>query len=228
VDLLNLFWEPGITDIQKSRYIFQTSTDSIENLEALYPELKGKIKPRPDQSSKFRTEDYVSDDGKATVTEVYWKETVRGKQILSYCKYCGDMLLYETKGKSLYDHGLYPFIFDVLFPVEASPCGYGFVDLSSNTQTAIDLLMTSFVRNTMVSTMPRYFSRIYGAVNEEEFLDLTKPIIHVNGNLGDDSLKPVSSSGIPNNVVNVYDRLVEEIRQNSGNTEMMDTIVRKM
>ena len=42
---------------------------------------------------------------------------------------------------------------------------------------------------------------------------------HVNGNLGDDSLKPVSSSGIPNNVVNVYDRLVEEIRQNSGNTE---------
>ena len=219
VDLLNLFWEPGITDIQKSRYIFQTSTDSIENLEALYPELKGKIKTRPDQSSKFRTEDYVSDDGKATVTEVYWKETVRGKQILSYCKYCGDTLLYETKGKSLYDHGLYPFIFDVLFPVEGSPCGYGFVDLSSNTQTAIDLLMTSFVRNTMVSTMPRYFSRIDGAVSEEEFLDLTKPIIHVNGNLGDDSLKPVSSSGIPNNVVNVYDRLVEEIRQNSGNTE---------
>ena len=219
VDILNLFWEPGITDIQKSRFVFQTSTDSIENLEALYPELKGKIKPRPDHSSKFRTEDWVSDDGKATVTEVYWKENIGGKQILSYCKYCGDTLLYETDGKTLYEHGLYPFIFDVLFPVEASPCGYGFVDLCSNTQTAIDLLMTSFVRNTMVSTMPRYFSRIDGAVNEEEFLDLTKPIIHVNGNLGDDSLKPVQGSGIPNNAVNVYDRLVEEIRQNSGNTE---------
>ena len=219
VDLLNLFWEPGITDIQKSRFVFQTSTESIENLEAKYPELKGKIKPRPDQSGKYRTEDYISDDGKATVTEVYRKETLRGKQILSYCKYCGDTLLYETKGRSLYDHGLYPFVFDVLFPVEASPCGYGFVDLCSNTQTAIDLLMTSFVRNTMVSTMPRYFSRIDGAVNEEEFLDITKPIIHVNGNLGDDSLKPVQGSGIPSNVVNVYDRLVEEIRQNSGNTE---------
>ena len=223
VDLLNLFWEPGITDIQRSKYVFHTQLEDREKLEKMYPEYKGKFTGHSAQGtvrpSKFRTDDPVTDTDKVCVVECYWKEKINGRQILSYVKYCGDQVLYETNGESLYDHGLYPFVFDVLFPVEGSPCGYGYIDLCSNSQTSIDLLSTAFVRNAMVGSMPRYFSRIDGAVNEDEFLDVTKPIIHVNGNLGEDSLKSVSFSGLPTNALQVLDRMIDELRQTSGNTE---------
>ena len=200
VDLLNLFWEPGITDIQRSKYVFHTQLEDREKLEKMYPEYKGKFTGHRAQGtvrpSKFRTDDSVTDTDKVC-----------------------DQVLYETNGESLYDHGLYPFVFDVLFPVEGSPCGYGYIDLCSNSQTSIDLLSTAFVRNAMVGSMPRYFSRIDGAVNEDEFLDVTKPIIHVNGNLGEDSLKSISFSGLPTNALQVLDRMIDELRQTSGNTE---------
>ena len=66
---------------------------------------------------------------------------------------------------------------------------------------------------------PRYFQRIDGGINEDEFLDLYNPIIHVSGNLGDDSLKPVTYNSLSGNYINMYQATIEELRQTSGNTE---------
>lgn len=116
--------------------------------------------------------------------------------MLHYCKYVGDTLLYSTENTAqsmagseqmaqalpgLYEHGFYPFVFDSLFPVEGSPCGYGFIDLCQNSQTQIDMMQTAFVKNTMLGATPRYFQRMDGAINEEEFLNLANPVIHVSG-----------------------------------------------
>ena len=43
VDALNLFWEPGITDIQKSENVFHVELIDNERLEQIYPQLKGKL-----------------------------------------------------------------------------------------------------------------------------------------------------------------------------------------
>ena len=43
VNLLNIYWEPGITDIQKSRYFYHTELCDKEILEQKYPELEGKL-----------------------------------------------------------------------------------------------------------------------------------------------------------------------------------------
>ncbi len=119
----------------------------------------------------------------------------------------------------LYAHGRYPFVLDPLFPVEGSPCGYGFVDLCANAQTAIDLMRTAFVKNTLVGATPRYFQRIDGSVNEEEFTDLTKPLVHVSGNLGEDSLRQIGFAGLPGVYVSVLESTIRELRETSGNTE---------
>ena len=119
----------------------------------------------------------------------------------------------------LYAHGRYPFVLDPLFPVEGSPCGYGFVDLCANAQTAIDLMRTAFVKNTLVGATPRYFQRIDGSVNEEEFTDLSKPLVHVSGNLGEDSLRQIGFAGLPGVYVSVLESTIRELRETSGNTE---------
>ena len=44
VDLLNLFWEPGVTDIQDSRYFFHTALEDNEQLEERWPQLRGALR----------------------------------------------------------------------------------------------------------------------------------------------------------------------------------------
>ena len=225
VNLLNIYWEPGITDIQRSRYFFHTELYDKDVLEQIYPELDGKIKGQTFMSTKFLYDDTVKTENKHTVIEVYYHKNINGKQTVQYCKYVNDIVLYATENdpelaeRGLYDHGKFPYVFDSLFPIEGSPCGYGFVDICRNPQTEIDLLKTSFVKNAMVGSTPRYFKRQDGGVNAEQFLDLSNPLVDVNGNLGEDSLRQIDFSPLDGVYVNVLDRTIQELRETSGNTE---------
>ena len=234
IDLLNVFWEPGIRDIQKSPYFFHTSLEDNAALEELYPELRGRLRSSGFQATSFLYDDSVSRDSKSTVIEVYYKRREKGKVLLHYCKYLGDRVLFSTENEAaeaesegrespfalgLYSHGLYPFVFDSLFPVEGSPCGYGYIDLCRNAQTQIDMMQTAFIKNVMVGALPRYFQRMDGAVNEEEFLNLKNPIIHVSGNLGEDSLRTVDYKPLSGSYLEMRQSVINELRETSGNTE---------
>lgn len=224
VNLLNLFWEPGITDIQDSRYLFHVELVDKDLLEQQYPDIKSHL-AQTMTVSKFQYDDTVDTSEKATVIECYYKVQGETGTTLQYIKYVNDYVLYatETDGeyreRGLYDHGLYPFVFDTLFPIEGSPCGYGYVDLCKNPQTMIDLLNTAFLKNAMVGATPRYFARSDGAINEQEFLDTNKAIVHVSGNLGDDTVKKIDHNGLDGNYVSMLDRIIQELRETSGNTE---------
>ena len=236
VDILNLFWESGITDIQQSANVFHIQLVNNQVLREQYPQLASKFAGPPSEpiGSKYLYDDRVDTENKATVVEVYYHK--RG--VLHYCKFVGDQVLFATENQTepqpdadgnvlkapmaetgLYDHGRYPYEFDPLFPIEGSPCGYGYVDVCRSPQTEIDLRKTSFVRNAQVGATPRFFSRQDGAVNEEEFLNLTKPIVHVAGNLGEDSLRQIPFRGLDGVYVSLLDRTIDELRQTSGNTE---------
>lgn len=232
VNLLNLYWEPGVTDIQKSRYFFHTELYDRELLQEEYPGIQ--LKGRDFLDTKFLYDDQVDTENKVTVVEVYYHK----EGVLHYCKFVGDQVLFATENQlepqldadgnvlrspmaetGLYDHGKYPYEFDPLFPIEGSPCGYSYVDVCRSPQTEIDLMKTSFVRNAQVGATPRFFSRQDGAVNEAEFLNLSKPIVHVAGNLGEDSLRQIPFRALDGVYVSLLDRTIQELRETSGNTE---------
>ena len=237
VNLLNLYWEPGITDIQNSRYLFHTELHDKELLKQAYPQLEDRLKGNTFISTKFLYDDTVSDADKATVVDVYYHKIVNGKKILHYCKFVEDVVLYATENDTqtatdlmgkvkpspaeagLYGHGLYPYIFDALYPIEGSPCGYGFVDLCRNPQTEIDILKTAFVKNARVGAVPRYFSRIDGNVNEEQFLDLEQALVKVSGNVDEATLRRIEHNTLDGNYIAMLDRTIDELRETSGNTE---------
>ena len=237
-NILNLFWEPGITDIQKSRYFFHTELCDKDLLEERYPEqLKGGLKNSSFISSKFLYDDHVDTENKATVIECYYHKFIEGKNTLQYVKFVNDVVLYATENEmeplvdemgqpkppmaltGLYDHGKYPYVFDALFPIEGSPCGYGYVDICQNPQTEIDMLKTCFVRNARVGAVPRYFSRGDGTVNEEEFLNLENPIVHAVGGIDENALRPIEHKPIDGSYLNLLQWDVNELRETSGNTE---------
>jgi len=245
VDLLNLFWEPGIADIQRSKFVFFTHLEDNDELEEEFPQLRGHLRGNPFTATRFLYDDAVSLDGKSTVVEAYYRRKRAGRTVLHYVKYVGDTVLYSTEegegdttvgdgteavpcevdsaiapnAIGLYAHGRYPFVLDPLFPVEGSPCGYGFVDLCHNNQTAIDLMRSAIIKNTVVGATPRYFQRIDGSVNEEEFADLGRSLVHVSGNLGEDSLRQIGFSPLSGVYMDVLNSSIQELRETSGNTE---------
>ena len=237
VNLLNIYWEPGITDIQKSRYIFQTEMVEKEVLFQKHPELEGAMRSTGIFSSRFLYDDPVSTADYVTVIEVYYHKHQQGKRTLHYCKFAGDQVLFATENETavrqgydgkpkpamalagLYDHGLFPYVLDPLYPVEGSPCGYGYVDLCRNPQTEIDLMKTSFVKNAMVGSIPRYFAQENGNVKAEDFLDLSKPLVNVSGNIDESSYRRIEHTSLEGNYLNLLQQDIQELRETSGNTE---------
>ena len=240
VNVLNRFFEPGITDIQKSRYVFHTELWDKDLLQERYPEqLRGGVKGDAFISSKFLYDDNADTENKTTVIECYYHKQVGGKKTLQYVKYVGDVVLYATENETepmgvdpitgtplasmaergLYDHALYPYVFDALYPIEGSPCGYGYVDVCQNVQTEMDLLKTSFVKNARAGALPRYFSRVDGNINEEEFLDLSKTIIKVQGNVDEASIRQVNHQSIDGSYMTLLQWVENELKETSGNTD---------
>ena len=238
-NILNLYWEPGITDIQKSRYFFHTELVDKDILRQSYPDLlQDKLKGKTFLSSTFNYDDTVDTTNKSTVIDVYYHKMINGKNTLQYCKYVDDVVLFATENEmqpitdqmgqpikppmaetGLYDHCLYPYIFDALYPIEGSPCGYGFVDITRNPQTEVDIMKTAFVKNTKVGAEPRYFAQEGTGINEDEFLDTSKPIIHCKGSINKDRLIPVDYKPIDGSYLNMLNSTIQELRETSGNTE---------
>ena len=247
VDILSFFWEPGIRDIQKSKNIFLTEMVDNELLLAKYPELEGKLKSDGMVLGKYHTDDTISYDGKTMVVDWYYRKYQNGRMVLHFVKFCGETVLKATENDTeqryrtvmlpdgtsvqepdgqplaqtgLYDDGEYPFVVDALFPVEASIAGYGYIDIGKSAQEQIDRMNQAIVKNAIMSTTPRWFKRSDGSVNEQEFADWTKPFVHVDGNLGQDSLQPIQVNMLNSNYIAILQNKIDELKWTLGNTDV--------
>ena len=252
MDLLNLFWEPGVTDIQDSAHFFSTELRDNEKLLAEYPQLEGKLGRGSMTLSRYLYDDTVDTSDKSLVVDWYYHTTVEGRKVLQYCKYVGETVLYATENDTVrptrtqmtgvdeegrpilqqvpcgpsmaqrgwYDHGKYPFVFDVLFPEEGTPCGYGYVDLCKSPQKQIDLMNQAILKNTLANATPRFFIRSDGAVNENEYADWTRPFVHTNGNLGADSIAPIRAGSLDSVYVAILNNKIAEMKETAGNRDV--------
>ena len=231
VNLLRLFWEPGVSDIQDSKQVFLVEAVDIELLKGQYPELANEnLTGKSLSVRKFITEDPIDETNKTMVVDWYYHRYENGQKVLHFCKFVGDHVLYATEDdpmlaeRGLYDHAMYPFVMDALFPVEGSPCGFGYVDVCKNAQEQIDILNQAIIKNSLVNAIPRYFVRSDGSVNEKEFMDFTKPIVHVTGNLGADSVVPIQPTSLSQVPIAVVNNKIGELKETSGNTDSSNGI----
>lgn len=228
VDLLNLFWEPGITDIQVSRNVFHIDLIDNDQIEEDYPELKGNIGGRVFDVAQYVYEDTVDTTKKSVVVDWYYKKRVNGKDVLHYCKFIAGTTkpLFATENdpdyaeRGWYDHGKYPFVFDTLFPIEGSPCGFGYVDICKSPQVYIDKLDQVILKHAVMSARPRFFIRGDGSINEQEYADWNKDFIHYAGSTNpNESIFPVMIPELSANAINVRDGKINEMKETSGNRD---------
>lgn len=247
IDFINLFWEPGITDIQESQNVFNTELVSNELLEQRYPQCKGKLGGQSITLSKYLYDDHVDTTDKSVVIDWYYHTYVKGKKTLQYVKYVNDIVLYATENeiqrpekvtidpetmipltipqgesmaeRGLYDHALYPFVTMPLYPVEGSICGYGLTDIGRDTQIQIDKLNKAVVDNAVTGATPRYFIKNDGSVNETEYADMSKRFIHVEGNLGEENIRVVDTMNLDGIYVDFLNQKIEELKYVTSNQD---------
>lgn len=226
VDVLELFWEPGIKNIQDSKNVFHIKLQDNESLCLKYPCLNGKTGKSGVEVSHFIYDDTVDTSDKSAVVDWYYKVFKNGKSVLHYCKFCNGTVLYASENDPLYknggfyNHGEYPFVFDTLFVEEGTPCGFGYIDIMKDAQKQIDVLGNSIVRSASLCAVPRFFINSAGAVNEEEFSDWSNSFVHVNGsNLGDDSIREIRLSSMPEICLGILNNKIDELKETSGNRD---------
>lgn len=226
VNILNLFWEPGITDIQDSKQVFHVAMMDNDTLRQMYPQLGSASLDSGELVSHYRYDDSVDTTDKSLVVDWYYHEYQGPRKVLHYVKYVGEHVLYATVDdpvcaqRGLYDDGNYPFVLDPLYPVEGSPCGFGYIHVGKGTQKDIDLLSQAVITNATVNATPRFFVRKDGQINEEEFADMTKPFVHFNGQLDPNTCIPVTNPQLPGNVLDVMNIKIDELKFVTGNVDV--------
>lgn len=225
VDMLNLFWEPGVCNLQDSRNLFHVCITDNEVLTEEYPFLAGKLQQPLVDIRQYANDDNTDLNNKSAVVDWYYKRRVNGKTVLHYCKFVGQEILFASENDprfadGFYAHGKYPFVFDTLFKEEGTPVGFGFIDVMKDAQEAIDELGTEIVRNARMSARRRYFARTDGAVNEAEFADWSKDFVHVSGSsLGEESLREITAQPLPGIYLSVLQSKIEELKETSANRD---------
>jgi len=226
LNLLNIFWEPGIREIQKSKNIFYVELTDNDVLLSMYPQLKDKVGSSTIEISKYIYDDTVDTSNKSAVVDWYYKKYINGVEVLHYCKFCNGEILYASENDSayyetgFYRHGQYPFVFDTLFVEEGTPCGFGYIDIMKDAQKQIDILNNALIKNAVMGTNKRYFINSSGAVNEEEFADWSNSFVHVNGsNLGEDSIREIRTNSIPEIYLGILNSKIDELKETSGNRD---------
>lgn len=247
VDLLNLFWESGCTNIQTSENVFMTELVSKRLLEQRYPQTRGHLSAKTQTLAQYLYDDRVKTDDKAIVVDWYYKTEYEGRKAVQYVKYVNDVVLYATENdtlpptkteidpetgmpmivptcepvsvRGLYDHALYPFVVEPLYPIEGSLCGYGLIDIGRDTQNQIDVLNKAITDNAVVNSTPRYFKRDTDAFNDADFLDLNKKVIPVKGNLADNVL-PMATQTLSATYIDVLNQKIEELKYITANQDV--------
>ena len=223
LDILNVFWEPGITDIQDSKNLFIVELADNETLEQMYPECHDHLGQSGITVAEYVKDDTVDTSDKSLVIDWYYKKRLPTGQIqLHYAKYVNDVLLYssENEGQPFYEHGMYPVVLDVMYP-EAGTCyGYGTIAVAKYPQMFIDAMDDKILKYAKRVTNPRYWMKTSAGVNEEEFLDETKPIVHCTTDINEEKLKQMEVDRLDSMVYNVRQMKVDELKETSNNRDV--------
>lgn len=227
IDLLKLFWEPGITDIQKSRNLFIVELVDEDILDQQYPQYKGKMGGSVIDVKQYIYDDTVDTEGKSVVVDWYYKVTSpSGRTVLHYAKFVGDTLLYASENDpdlqdtGWYDDGLYPVVLDVLFPEKGTPVGFGYVAICKDPQLYIDKLSANILENSMMATKKRFFASTSTAINKDQFLDWSQPIVDVEGELDERRLQEITVKPLDSIYTNVLQMKIEEMKDTAANRDV--------
>ncbi len=216
VSLLNVYCDMHVGNVQDSQFLFIVNAVDNEELKKTYPQHTEKFCGNATVEGFDGTHEI---DDRTEIVDCYYKKD--GK--LHCIKFCNSEIVEATEDgdypDGIYSHGMYPVVFDVLYPEEDSPFGFGVIDIAKNPQAYIDRMDGAIIKNAILSSKIRFLIKDSGAVNEEEVLDYSNDIIHVAGSVENDSIRELQVSGLPAYVMSHRSKKIDELKEVVGNRD---------
>lgn len=242
VDIHNVFWQPGIEDIQQSKYFFDVSVADVNDVKLQYPEIADKIGGgKQGFITEYIHDDNINHQNDIEIINCYYKklemrpvlinidpQTVAKhlvpREILHMAIIIGDQCVFCSEDSpeyqdGFYKHGKYPYVFRKCFPVKDSPCGFSYLDIMKYPQRDIDKLDQAIIKNTMMKAKPRWWVKKNADINKEAFADWDEEIVEVgSGDLGA-AVQQMDVDTIPAIVETHLEAKIDELKEISGNRD---------
>lgn len=242
VDIHNVFWQPGIEDIQQSKYFFDVSVADVNDVKLQYPEIADKIGGgKQGFITEYIHDDNINHQNDIEIINCYYKklemrpvlinidpQTVAKhlvpREILHMAIIIGDQCVFCSEDSpeyqdGFYKHGKYPYVFRRCFPVKDSPCGFSYLDIMKYPQRDIDKLDQAIIKNTMMKAKPRWWVKKNADINKEAFADWDEEIVEVgSGDLGS-AVQQMDVDTIPSIVETHLEAKIDELKEISGNRD---------
>lgn len=233
INILNVDFTPGITDIQKSKNVFIVDMELAEDVQTEYG-IEINSTGKDAYIPSFTHDDNIDYSKYVAVVDWYYKKKIKYedeygrpkiKTVLHYVKYCDGQVLYASENdedyreSGWYEHGKYPLEFDILYPQEDSPTGIGLVDIMRNPQKYIDKINSCLLANAEWGSRPRYFAKNSVGVNLDDFLDVNKTIVETTGNCDEEYLRPIETPRLDGNILAFVQYKIDELKETSGNRD---------
>lgn len=185
----------------------------------MYPDADIKKANKILEPEKYITDVSQDTSGKVLIIDKYYK--VDGE--LHFFKFCGENDLYWSEEdddfKAFYQHGQYPFVFDVLFPEKGSIHGFGYISVLKSPQLYIDKLDQIISTTSFKAGRPRYGIAKSAGVNIEDFADMSKEFFEFEGSLDDTKFKSLTTESVHPSVVNHRENKIGELKETASNNE---------
>ncbi|MBR7182194.1 MAG: hypothetical protein IKD28_05360 [Clostridia bacterium] len=224
VELSNLFWQPNVRELQDSRSVYLVERVDSSLLRARFPHFNGE---GADIEIPGLSAAEGEDDGQVTVVDWYYKKQLAdGRELLHYCKFAGDTVLFASENEEgyengWYEHGRYPFVLDVLYPIEGECVGFGIIALGRDPQTYIDRMDRNLLEYMDWATRVRFFSKKNTGINEQEFADLSRRIVEVEGDLDEERLRQIRVDDLDGFWLNLKNSKIEELKESTANRNVL-------
>ena len=247
IDIHNLFWKPGINDLQDSDKVYYVSLVDTDVVKHRWPELKDKVGPQDTgMITKYIHDDNIDTSNCVEVIEMYYKKSVMEpvymdgvdeegqpvqvkihevpRTVLHYAIIVGDQIAFCSENEKgyesgFYDHGQYPFVIRRLFPIKDSPWGFGYLDIMKNPQKDIDKLDQAIIKNALLKAKPRYWVRKSANINLDDFADWSREMVEVAAGELSASVQQIQVDTVPPAAMQHHASKVEELKETSGNRD---------
>lgn len=216
VDLLNVYCDMHVSDVQDSRFLFIVNAVDNDLLCEKYPRFR-ELFCGDASMEDYRGMNSISE--KTVVVDCYYK---KNDSTLHMMKLVNDNIIdatEDTEGyeNGLYEHGLYPVVFDVLYPEDNCPFGFGLIDVIKNPQMYIDKLDSAIIKNIMVSSKQRWFYKESVGVNEDELMDFSKDLVKIQGDPS--GIVPQQATSLSNFALSHLDNKIDRLKEIAGNRD---------
>lgn len=223
VDLRNFYWQPGVRDLQQSRSVYLVQQMAEAQLRSRFPHYTGK-------GASAGIPAVEGADGKeeqVVVVDWYYKKRLPdGRTVLHYCKFAGECVLFASENEpgfenGWYDHGEYPFVLDVLYPIEDDCLGFGIIALARDPQLYIDRMDRNLLEYMDWATRVRFFCKKNTGVNEKDFNDLSRRIVEVEGDPDEERLRQIRVDDLDPFWLELKNAKVDELKETTANRNVL-------